>query len=207
MPLHVRQGSTSAAGVFLDSNHSLSHNTYLPCFFLPRFSLQLRPPQPDKYSCPVLGKQLEKIQRRNYHHHSVLPWIQHYGKLVENISRCSTRWFNRHGYRALGVVCKAIALDVAGYMWQSLESDVQFHSADMWTRCQTWCLRCCEEILDATWHQAVESRHSNACLFFQQMKLGEYLNPVNYCPFKTLIYLLELVKKVGIIMLTCYIQG
>lgn len=32
MPLHVRKGSTCAAGVCLESNHSLSNDPYLPSF-------------------------------------------------------------------------------------------------------------------------------------------------------------------------------
>ena len=48
------KGSTSAAGVLLESNHSLSNDPYLPsCFPLPPSSLPLRPSQPDKHRCPM----------------------------------------------------------------------------------------------------------------------------------------------------------
>lgn len=43
MPLHAGKGSTSAAAGFLESNHSLSTNPYLPFFFT---LVSLPPPPP-----------------------------------------------------------------------------------------------------------------------------------------------------------------
>lgn len=69
MPLHAGKGSTSAAAGFLESNHSLSTNPYLPFFFffLPSFpSLLLLPPVQTikawQAQVPSLGEktQLEK---------------------------------------------------------------------------------------------------------------------------------------------------
>lgn len=71
MPLHAGKGSTSAAAGFLESNHSLSTNPYLPFFFFffnPRFppsSSSLPPVQTIKAwqaQVPSLGEktQLEK---------------------------------------------------------------------------------------------------------------------------------------------------
>lgn len=44
MPLHAGKGSTSAAAGFLESNHSLSTNPYLPFFFFTLVSLPPPPP-------------------------------------------------------------------------------------------------------------------------------------------------------------------
>lgn len=54
MPLHVRKRSKSAVGFFLENNHSLSNDPYLPSFPPhPSSSLQPRPSQPDKHRCPM----------------------------------------------------------------------------------------------------------------------------------------------------------
>lgn len=50
MPLHAGKGSTSAAAGFLESNHSLSTNPYLPFFFFFFTLVSLPPPPPPSSS-------------------------------------------------------------------------------------------------------------------------------------------------------------
>lgn len=236
MPLHVRKRSKSAVGFFLENNHSLSNDPYLPSFPPhPSSSLQPRPSQPDKHRCPMweggvggggmgghhwrkskqthidsshLNFEILEQKKRGYllvlnNELSVMEsWF-----CLENLSRCSRHWCNWKGYWALAFVRKALTLDAVVHdsLWR-WTSNITLQIRDPGAK--TLCQRCCEAILDVACHQTSPVNPVNVCCssrwsWESVWQSFSWLLPIH----NTFFFLLELVKRVGIIMLTCYCTG
>lgn len=171
MPLHAGKGSTSAAAGFLESNHSLSTNPYLPFFFF--FTLVSLPPPPpsssDHQGLTSTGAQsrgkntagekqtdekIHWIQINNHLHFLILEqkkraylvvFYSEFLSIMESrfcFKNCSRNCgCNVKGYKTLAFVCKALALVVA----KNRRLDACYKQLRR-TRSQTRCQRCRDDV-------------------------------------------------------------